>query len=120
MTWGELSNFTWGELSNFTWGQLSKDKLELLNSISKGELDVPEDVADKIYTLCLETIQSYEKATGKKCDIPQPKPTMSIKDKLTCINLLLSIWDKLPKDLDYKNLWDTFVKALNSICELLN
>lgn len=46
MTYEELSKFTWAELSNFTHGQLSKDKLELLSSISKGEINIPEDVAD--------------------------------------------------------------------------
>lgn len=117
MTYGELSKFTWAELSNFTHGQLSKDKLELLSSISKGEINIPEDVADKIYSLCMETIQSYEKATGKKCDIPQPKPTMSIKDKLSCINLLLSIFDKLQRNIELKDVFDTFSDALNTIID---
>ena len=120
MTFGELSKFTWGELSNFTYGQLSKEKLELLNLIAKGEIEVSEDIADKIYQLCMETIQTYEKATGKKCDIQKEKPAISFKEKLSYIHLLLSIWDKLPKDLKFKELFDILSKALNTILEFFN
>lgn len=120
MTYDELSKFTWADLSNFTCGQLSKDKLELLNSISKGEIDVPEGIADKIYHLSIDTIQAYEKATGKKCDIPQQKSSISLKEKLSYINLLLSIWNKIPKDLEFKDLFNTLSDALNSIVEFFN
>lgn len=57
MTHEELSNFTHRELQYFTYADLSLDKYELIAKAENQSITLPEDVQEKLRSLCTELAQ---------------------------------------------------------------
>ena len=119
MTWNQSSNFTWDEASNFTWEQFSQDKLAILEAISNGEIEVPSEIADKVYNLCVDSIQQYEEATGKSQEALEMKSKISLKDTLSCIKLVIDIISILSKSINFQKLASSIGEKLADILNLL-
>lgn len=111
MKYGELGNFTYGELKYFTYGQLSLDKFDLIEKISSGEIELPNDVSQKLYDLCAKTVHRFESITGERIEFVQPsdKNTMTLKDKINCISLLFNIFDRTMANENIKELLSTLL-----------
>ena len=54
MLYGELKNFTWGELKTLQWGDLALDKYELIAKAENDSIQLPDDVKEKLRSLCVE------------------------------------------------------------------
>lgn len=92
MTFNDLKNFTCGEIGLFTLGQLQLDKLELLKLVAAGEIQLPEHTWDKLYKLCQQAINDYNKICSNK-PIELPKPISEPKDSNITLSTIISIID---------------------------
>lgn len=54
MRHSELQNFTHEELSNFKYEDLELDKYELIAKAENSSIVLPEDVQEKLFSLCTE------------------------------------------------------------------
>lgn len=54
MKYSELKNFTNEELSNFNYENLTLDKYELIAKAENASIQLPDDIQEKLLTLCTE------------------------------------------------------------------
>ncbi len=111
MLYGELKNFTWGELKTLQWGDLALDKYELIAKEENGSIQLPDDVKEKLRSLCVEL------------DNHSPeKKTFFSKQKLETISDVTKILSNIvtiTKGLNDLGLGLMLKNCLDSIMELL-
>jgi hypothetical protein len=115
MKHSDLSNFTHGELSAFKNYQITLGKLELLDLIATNKINIPDELSEKLFLLCKDSIQLYEDISGHSCDFVQPIGQLSIKDKLECAKNIVLIIEKVIHNDDMRNLGLSLINKLFDI-----
>lgn len=94
MTWEEASTFTWEDLNSLTWYQASFDKSKLLEQLLNGEIMLSESATKKLVKLCGEVVTKYNAIEDEKILFVPQKEKLSLKDKISIIQMMFSIIDK--------------------------
>ena len=109
MTYAEMENLTYDELENFTYYELELGKLDLLLK-TKGNIEIPDNIKNKLYELCYEALQSYDPIKIKDLNIPDTNSKYTIGQLLNFLNKVKEVAE----------LFKLFSPLLKDIVEIIN